>query len=278
MESKILQNEFSVLMAVYLNDEPCFFRDALKSLLEQTVKADEVILVENGPLTNLHYEVIEEFRLPLNIVTHKISENKGLAYALRKGVQLCNYNLIARMDADDLCVPERFFLQLKTFNARPELDLVGGGIEEFIDCEDTIVGERHVKENQSEIFKSAKYYSPVNHVTVMVKKDSLINAGNYQNFRGVEDYPLWVAMLINGNLFYNIPITLVKVRVNGLSDRRSGLQYAKVEFSVMFYFYRIGFYNIFEFLVMASGRFFLRTIGSIGLSWIYNLTTRKSVK
>jgi glycosyltransferase involved in cell wall biosynthesis len=274
----MLINKFSVLMAVYLKDDPIFFREALNSLLGQTLKATEVILIENGPLTNSHYEIIEEFRLPLNIISHREPINKGLAYALNKGVLLCKYDYIARMDADDLCALDRFYVQMKTFDSRPELDLVGGEIEEFIDHEYSIVGRRYVKENQNEILRSAKYYSPVNHVTVMYKKESVVKAGNYQNFRGVEDYPLWIAMLMNGAQFYNIPKTLVKVRVCGLADRRSGLVYAKVEFSVMYYFYRIGFYNLAEFLFIASGRFFLRTIGSIGLSWIYNLTTRKALK
>jgi len=278
MENKTLQNKFSVLMAVYLKDEPSFFREALQSLLEQSIKATEIILVENGPLTKAHYEIIEGFREPLNITSHQLTTNKGLAYALNKGVLLCNYDLIARMDADDWCVSERFSLQLQTFNERPELDLVGGGIEEFVENKSSIVGRRYVEENHSEIRKSAKYYSPVNHVTVMYKKESAIKAGNYQNFRGVEDYPLWVAMLINGSQFYNIQKTLVKVRVNGLSDRRSGLAYAKVECSVMRYFYRVGFYNAVEFLMFASGRFFLRTIGRVALTWIYSLTTRKPSK
>ncbi len=274
----MLQNKFSVLMAVYIKDDQVFFREALKSLLEQSIKASEIILVENGPLTQTHYEIIEEFRRPLNIISQQLTTNKGLAYALKKGVLLCNYDLIARMDADDWCVSERFSLQLQKFKESPELDLVGGGIEEFIEDKASIVGKRYVKEEHSEIRKSAKYYSPVNHVTVMYKRESVIKAGNYQNFRGVEDYPLWVAMLMNGAQFYNIQKTLVKVRVNGLSDRRSGLVYAKVEFSVMRYFYRIRFYNVVEFLIISSGRFFLRTVGRVALSWIYSLTTRKATK
>ncbi|MCM1140284.1 MAG: glycosyltransferase [Muribaculum sp.] len=133
--------KFSVVMSVYRNDKPEFVRRAVESVTsEQTFKPDEVVLVVDGPVPDDLAALLREFgQSPVfNIIW--LPENKGLGNALRVGVEAAKYEIIARMDSDDISVPERFEKQIAYMQAHPECDLLGGQISEFIGEESNIVG------------------------------------------------------------------------------------------------------------------------------------------
>lgn len=226
--------EFSVLMSVYKNDKKEFLKLAIDSVINQTIKPNEIVLVEDGPVPDEIEQLIKEYEKNYNIfkiVRNK--ENAGLGNALKIGLQECRYNLVARMDSDDISVPDRFEKQLKEFEKDKELSIVGGFIEEFIDDTSNIVGIRDVPLEDKDIKQYIKSRCPLNHMTVMFKKEEVLKVGNYIEWHYNEDYYLWLRMYLANCKFKNLSYTLVKVRVgNEMYKRRGGLEYFKSEASL----------------------------------------------
>ena len=144
--------DFSVLLSVYGGEKGEFLRRSLASVFNQTVLAQEVVLVEDGPLTEDLYSIIEEFRIrQLGLKIVFLSQNQGLGKALNEGLKHCSYDLVARMDTDDIAKPNRFEKQVKVFEEHPELDLVGAWIDEFEGTPQHILSVRKVPETSEEI-------------------------------------------------------------------------------------------------------------------------------
>ena len=133
---------FSVLMSIYIKEKPEYARACFESLERQTVKANEWVIVEDGPLTLELYSLLDEYekKYPEIIKRVPLKENQGLGLALREGVLHCSNELVARMDTDDICREDRFELQLKEFEKNPELDICGSHIVEFEETKENIVG------------------------------------------------------------------------------------------------------------------------------------------
>ena len=192
--------KFSVCTSVYKNDKPDFVRVALDSMLEQqSVKPDEIVLVQDGPVPEeLSLLLLEyESKYPMLMHVIRLEKNGGLGNALRLGVENAKYNIIARMDSDDICQPDRFEKQLTYLDAHPECDIVGGQMTEFIDSPNNIVGRREVPLTNEEIYEFMKSRCALNHVTVMFRKEAVMKAGNYQDWFWNEDYYLWVRMMMS---------------------------------------------------------------------------------
>lgn len=224
----------SVLMSTYERDNVEHLRSALKSLVQQTLKADEVVLVEDGPISDAHREIIEQFRNQLNIVSVKIPQNVGLGAALRQGVQKCKSPIIARMDTDDISLPIRFAEQYDLLISNPEVAIVGGYIAEFETDPNKPRYVRKTKLSHKEIVKAAWFRNPFNHMTVMYRKDAIIIAGNYKPLPGFEDYDLWLRLISSGFKCQNMDHILVLARIgNGLINRRSGWRYVIAEYKAI---------------------------------------------
>lgn len=172
---------FSIAMSVYHKDNATFFDRALQSITEQqTIIPSEIVLVCDGPLNSELDAVIDTYqkRYPIfNII--RLPQNKGLGNALKLAVENASYELIARMDSDDVSVADRFEQQLAFFSEHPEIDIVGGDITEFIGEEENIVGKRIVPRTDSEIKEYMKKRAAFNHVSVMYKKTAVQAAGGY---------------------------------------------------------------------------------------------------
>lgn len=222
---------FSVLMSVYKHEEPVFLKQSLDSVINQTVKPSEIVLVRDGQVSGKLQEVIDDYLSIYGGLFKYISfeNNMGLGNALRIGLEECSYDIVARMDTDDICVFDRFEKQIKAFQENPEVDLIGGQVVEFEKDIDGIVGERKVPLTNKEIARYLKKRSPFNHPTVMYKKSSVLNAGNYLEMHFVEDYFLWCRMYLNGCRFINLPDDLVYMRVSyAMYERRGGYSYFKM--------------------------------------------------
>ena len=226
-------NKFSIITSVYKNDKPEYVREALDSMLvEQTTKPSEIVLVRDGQvleeLENLLNEYESRYPNIFNII--RLEQNGGLGNALKLGVESAKYDIAARMDSDDICLPNRFELQLKYLMEHPETDIVGGQMTEFIGSSDNIVGTRVVPCTKTEIYEYMKNRCALNHVTVMFRKDAVLKAGNYQDWFWNEDYYLWIRMMIKNCQFANLPETLVNVR-SGADQyaRRGGRKYYESE-------------------------------------------------
>lgn len=230
MEGKGNYPKFSVLLSIYHKERPEFLDIALDSLYKQTVPADEWVIVRDGPISAELEDVINKYK-QFDSVTVKevfLPENKGLGIALSIGVPACSYELIARMDTDDIAVPNRFELQLQEFEKKPDLDVSGGQIIEFESDPNAPIAERRVPLTQNEIAIYQKKRSAFNHMTVMFKKSKVLEAGNYKDCPLMEDDMLWVDMLLHGAVCNNIDTCLCYVRTNrDMIARRGGLKYYK---------------------------------------------------
>lgn len=217
---------FSVSMCVYGKDNPGFFRDAVQSILEQTVKPTEVVLVVDGPVPEELDTVICEYeKMPIFRVV-RFAENQGHGNARRAGLAACTNEQVALMDADDLSVPDRFEKQLALFEKQPELDIVGGMITEFVGTPGNVVARRDVPLADQEIKQYMKKRCPMNQVTVMFKKSSVDRVGGFIDWYCDEDYYLWLRMTLAGMKFGNVPDVLVNVRVGEeMYQRRGGKKY-----------------------------------------------------
>ena len=223
-----IEENYSVLMSVYAKENANNFRTAIYSMINQTIKPDEIVLVEDGPLTEELYDVINEVKKMhpglITSVVHK--KNLGLGLALQHGVEAARNEIIARMDTDDIAVLERCQMQLDFMNTHRDISVVGGQIEEFIGAVSNIVGKREVPITDVELKKYIQKRCPFNHMTVMFRKSDILEVGNYQEWFWNEDYYLWIRLVIAKKKLANLPNVLVKVRTGiDMYQRRGGIKY-----------------------------------------------------
>ena len=222
-----MQENFSVCMSVYKNDNATDFADAVLSIYNQTCPPNEIILVIDGPVPLSMLDTINTLKEKTGIMrVIPLEHNMGHAIARQTGLEAAKNNLCAVMDADDLSVIDRFEKQLKVFEDHPEISVVGGLINEFIGSTDHVVGTRIVPEHDVDIKAYLKNRCPMNLVTVMLKKSDVMKVGGYQDWYCEEDYYLWIRLTLGGYKFYNIQENLVNVRVGEeMYQRRGGLKY-----------------------------------------------------
>ncbi len=209
-------------MSVYFKENPLYLYQSIESMVKQTVKPDEIIIVKDGPLTEELESTLKEFGDTgiLNVITLK--ENKGLGKALEIGLERCRNNFVARMDTDDISKKDRCEKQLSYLKSNPNTSLVGSNIAEFSNNINKILSKRIVPTKDINIKKTMKTKSPFNHPSVMFRKDKVIESGSYKEWYLNEDYYLWVRMLINGCEFGNIDEELLYMRVNDDTFQRRG--------------------------------------------------------
>ena len=188
--------KFSVIMSIYKSDVPEYVRIALDSILNQTLVPDEIVIVADGPVPGELEQVIKDLTTSLSInekgakTTIKYlpqEKNRGLGEALRIAVENASYDYLARMDSDDICMPDRFEKQMRCFEEDPELSIVGGMITEFVETPDNVVDKRLLPLDDAGIKQFMKSRCGVNHVTVIFKKADLLSAGNYRSDYRQED-------------------------------------------------------------------------------------------
>lgn len=218
----------SVLLSIYIKEKPEYLEQCFQSLLQQTVQADEWVVVEDGPLNDEVYAILDAYQASFPNLIRRIplEKNMGLGYALSVGVPECRNELIARMDTDDIAREDRFEKQLMTFQKYPNLDICGSNIDEFEETPEKIVAKRDVPTEHREIVEYQKKRDAFNHMSVMFKKSMVLKAGNYQSCPLMEDTHLWARMILNGAKCMNIPESLVHVRIGrDMYARRGGWSY-----------------------------------------------------
>lgn len=221
---------FSALMSIYYKEKPEYFHECMVSILNQTVKPNQIVIVKDGPLTKELDEELDAWiaKEPDLYTVIPLETNRGLGLALAEGITHCRYELIARMDTDDIAEKTRFQKQLKLFQEDPNLDICGSSITEFVGSYQNIVSKRNVPTTDAEIKRYQKRRDAFNHMTVMYKKSMVLKAGNYQSCLLMEDTLLWVHMIQAGAKCRNINEPLVNVRVGrDMYARRGGWAYFK---------------------------------------------------
>ena len=274
-----MENKFSVCTSVYKKDKPEFVRVALDSMLvHQSVKPDEVVLVLDGPVPEELSLLLSEYEDKYPDLMHiiRLEKNGGLGNALRLGVENARYDIIARMDSDDICLPDRFEKQLAYLEEHPDCDIVGGQITEFINTPENVVGKRDVPCSNKEIYNYMKVRCALNHPTVMFKKEAVLKAGNYIDWFWNEDYYMWIRMMENGCVFANLPVVLVNMR-SGLDqyERRGGLKYFKSEAKLQYYMYSKGIIGVGYLLINIAKRLIVQVLLPNRLrGWVFRTFAR----
>ena len=273
-----MKQSFSALLSVYKNDNPLFFRQALDSVISQTSIPSEIVLMVDGPVSDELDSVIKEYQKRYSLLkVVRFEQNQGLGKALEEGVKHATYDIVARMDSDDIAAPDRFEKQLMCFLNDSELSIVGGTISEFIDSPDNIVGHRVCPLTNEEIRDYMKTRCAFNHMTVMFKKSEVLKVGNYQDWFWNEDYYLWIRMMLAGCKFANLPDTLVNVRVGkDMYARRGGWKYFKSEEGIQRYMLKHKLIGLPCYLYNVIIRFVLQVAMPNSLrGWVFRTFARK---
>lgn len=271
--------KFSVSMCVYVNDTPEWFRAAVESILNQTVKPSEVVLVVDGPVTAQLDAIIADYESNPLFHVIRLPENVGHGKARREGLSHCRYDLVALMDSDDISTSNRFEKQLALFEKNPGLTIAGGNITEFVGNPENIVGARVVSQDDTAIKADMKIRCPMNQVTVMFRKSAVEKVGGYIDWYNEEDYYLWLRLYLDGAMFANLPDYLVNVRVGKeMYQRRGGLKYFLSEAKLQKYMLDNKVIGFGTFAVNVGKRFVVQILLPHKLrSWVFKKFARKTV-
>jgi glycosyltransferase involved in cell wall biosynthesis len=216
--------KFSVLMSVYNGERADFLESCLNSLTNQTLQPNEIVLIIDGPIKLELQLVIDYFRskLPLNIIQNET--NLGLSQSLAKGLLLCQNEIVARMDSDDVSTNDRFEVLINHLALFPQIDILGSWASKISDKGD-VIGKLRVPIKHNEIAKLI-WTCPLIHPTVVFKKSKVISSGNYKPEAGhrQDDYDLWFRCLINNCIFENLPKTLFYYRFASNSIRKNNIK------------------------------------------------------
>lgn len=240
-------------MSVYFKDDADNLRLAIDSMLNQTVKPEQYVVVEDGKLTSELNTVIDEYKnqYPELFTIVKIAQNKGLANALNEGIKVCRNELVARMDADDISLPERCEKELECFELYPDLDICGCQIDEFYDDVRNIRTSRVVPTNFNDIKKFMRKRQPFNHPTVIYKKEKVIEYGGYSLLKRKEDFDLFSKMITNNCRAINLEEHLYLYRANDSNyKRRKNFENYKSALNVYVRHIKRGGCTIIDFIII----------------------------
>lgn len=268
---------YSVLMSVYHKEKPEYLKQAIASIQAQTLPTDDFVLVCDGPLNDALDAVIakkqQEMGKTLNVV--RLAKNGGLGNALNEGIKHCKNELVARMDSDDIAYQDRYEKQIAVFYKHPEVSICSGIVEEFTSTPDVVDAKRVPPETHEEIVEFAKKRNPFNHPCVMYKKSAVEAVGSYQDFYLLEDYYLWLRMLMAGYQGYNIQESLLHMRAGSdMYLRRAGWKYAKTQARLFKFMKSQGFIDEGQYIKSCV----IRSGSALAPNWLRKLMFEKVLR
>lgn len=264
---------YSVLMSLYKKEKPEYLRLAIESMLNQTVKPDEIVLVEDGALTTELYNVLDEFPMLHRV---KNETNLGLGLALNVGLKECRNELIARMDTDDCSKPERCEKQLARFAEKPYLAIVGSHIDEFVGDISNVVSRRVVPTTSDAIYNYAKKRSAFNHPTVMYSKTAVLENGGYADLKRNQDVDLFGRMQFAGYKAENIDEALLWFRSSDeLAKRRKSWQNTCSYIATIRKFWKMGYSSFFDYIMVGVAQTGMYLMPIKVQNWLYKTFLRK---
>lgn len=267
------QKKYSVLMSLYKKEKPEYLRLAIDSMLNQTVAPDEIIMVEDGPLTDELYAVLNEYPMLHRIKNEK---NLGLGLALNVGLKECRNELVARMDTDDCSKPERCEKQLKRFFEKPYLTIVGSHIDEFVDDPSNVISQRIVPTTSEEIYNFAKKRSAFNHPAVMYSKTAVLENKGYADLKRNQDVDLFGRMQFEGYKAENIDESLLWFRSSDeLAKRRKSWQNTWSYIATIRRFWKMGYSSFIDYLMVGIAQVGMFLLPTKVQSYVYKKFLRK---
>lgn len=255
----------SVLISVYAGETAENLRGAIHSTYNSLSLLDnqlerEIVLVKDGPLTAdldiLIRNLGDQFGTIFKVVT--LCQNVGLGAALNEGLKICSFELVARMDTDDICLPERFSKQIQYMESSPEVVASSGIVEEWDSGFEKLISKRVLPLSGKTLIDYSKKRSPLNHPAVIFRKSVILKLGGYPELRKAQDYGLWSKLLVAGYEIGNLDEVLVQMRAGDDLLNRRGINYLKSEVDLIKYQYGVGFLNMQQFITNICIRFILR--------------------
>lgn len=253
--------DYSVLMPLWHGERLDFLEQSLKSMVQQSIPPQEFVFILDHPIPNEMRNLIQQ-QISNFAHTHFVEayhlQGKGLGALLQIGVTECTCPFIARMDSDDISISTRCAKELHFLNASGKLAVVGSFLSEFEDSPNIVKTIRKVPEQGMDIIRFSKFRNPVNHPTVMFRKDAITAIGNYcSHFSYCEDYELWYRMIQNGFEIYNIQESLLYYRIgNNFFDRRSRKGNLESYIQLKKIMWQDGFINLFEYYISIFTQYF----------------------
>ena len=269
------EDNLTVVMSVYGNDSSLFFREAVDSVLNQTYKAKEFIIVVDGPVGDDINSVLDSISQIETVNIIRLTENKGLAVSRKLAISKCVTEFVAVMDSDDICVPDRFEEQIELLSGG-RADVAGGWIEEFSEFPGDQGIIRKTPLTHEDIYSFGKWRNPINHVTLMFRRSAYEAVGGYSEVRYTEDWEMISRMLVQGIIIKCVPKVLVNVRAgNEMVVRRRKLSQIYGEFVVFRLMYKAGYLSLFHLIGNILIRVVLRIFPSQFTSSLYKNILRK---
>lgn len=270
--------KYSVLMSLYKKEKSEYLKEAIDSMINQTISPDEIVIVEDGPLTEELYKVVNDYKIcypnMFNIVVNE--KNIGLGLSLNNGLNACKNELVARMDTDDISKKDRCQKQLELFDKKPELSIVGAWVDEFYISTNEIVSTRVVPSKHEEIYNFAKRRSAFNHPVVMYKKSKVLENNGYSNLRRNQDVDLFGRMLFAGCKAENIEESLLFFRSNDdLAKRRKSWENTKSYIDTIKKFWKMGYSSFLDYLIVAIAQTGMFIMPVKLQHWVYKKFLRK---
>ena len=249
--------KYSFLMSVYHKEKPEHLDLSIESMLNQSIKPDEIIIVKDGPLTKELDKTISKYvsKYKRIFTIIPLKQNVGLGLALNEGLKASRNELVARMDSDDICKPTRCEKQLEQFEKDKNLVICGTNIDEFNGNIENITGHRVVPEKMEDIYNFSKRRSAFNHPTVMYKKSKVLENNGYSNLRRNQDVDLFGRMIYSGCKAYNIQESLLWFRSDDdLAKRRKSWENSKSYIGTIKKFWKMGFSSFKDYLIVLIGQ------------------------
>lgn len=267
------EKKYSVLMSLYKKEKPEYLRIALNSMLKQTIEPDEIVLVEDGPLTDELYEVLSDYPMLHRIRNEK---NLGLGLALNVGLKQCRNELVARMDTDDCSKPNRCEKQLARFLEKPYLAIVGSHIDEFSGEVSNVISQRIVPTTSEDIYKFSKKRSAFNHPAVMYSKTAVLENNGYSDLKRNQDVDLFGRMQFEGYKAENIDEALLLFRSSDeLAKRRKSWQNTWSYIATIRKFWKMGYSSFSDYAIVAIAQTGMYLMPVKMQNYIYKKLLRK---
>lgn len=265
--------KYSVLMSVYYKEKPIWLKESIESMLSQTVAAEEFFVVKDGKLTEELDDVIDYYvkKFPQLFTVLSLEANVGLGPALAEGVKRCRNEIIIRMDSDDYSVPERCEKLLQKLDEHPEYGIIGSFEAEFSDDITNPIAIHTVPESYEQIRTFMRRRCAILHPTVLYKKRTILNCGNYHDVHLYEDYDLFMRAVLEYKVqSCNIQETLYFIRINDdFFKRRGGISYMITVVKFKWRQHRKGYISLSDFLISAGGQAVVCILPNKMRKWIY---------
>ncbi|MCC5855536.1 MAG: glycosyltransferase [Idiomarina sp.] len=257
--------KFSILMSVYSKERACYLKECFDSLEHQSVKGSELVLVEDGPLSQDLHDVIDEYRLKLNIKSVVLQYNVGLATALNEGLKHCSFDLVARMDSDDIALPERFKYQTELM-LDENVGVSSGVVEEWDEGFSRKLSVRRLPTSHHDIVQFSKSRCPISHPACIYRRNLVLSVGGYSDIYP-EDHLLWIKLIQAGTIFANSKEPLLRMRTGREFFNRRGLRFLKGQIETFKHMRDTGFISHFHYYYMVL----LFSILRLGPGWLKSI-------